>query len=80
MKTVRDAWLKARNEERLRPFAHFRPVDEVDFWRRGKCNGARPHIKGMFHGGGVVLGTSTAEIDEEDGSRKPRKVVWITHA
>ena len=27
----------------------------------------------------MVLATST-EIDEEDGSRKPRKVVWITHA
>ena len=27
----------------------------------------------------MVLTTST-EIDEEDGSRKPRKVVWIIHA
>ena len=79
--------MKARNEERLkrasrsrnRPLAHFRPGDEVDFWRRGKGKGARPHIKGRFHGGAVVLATST-EIDEEDGSRKPRKVVWITHA
>ena len=87
METARDAWLKARNEERLkraprarnRPWAHFRPGDEVDFWRRGKGKGARPHIKGRFHGGAVVLATST-EIDEEDGSRKSRKVVWITHA
>ena len=44
METARDAWLKARNEERIkrasrsrnRPLAHFRPGDEVDFWRRGK--------------------------------------------
>ena len=79
METARDAWLNARNEERLkrasrarnRPLAHFRPCDEVDFWRRGKGKGARPHIKGRFHGGAVVLATST-EIDEEDGSRKPR--------
>ena len=27
----------------------------------------------------MVLATST-EIDEEDGSRKPRKVIWIIHA
>ena len=87
MERARDAWLKARNEERLkrasrarnRPLAHFRSGDEVDFWRRGKGKGARPHIKGRFHGGAVVLATST-EIDEEDGSRKPRKVAWITHA
>ena len=87
METAREAWLNARNEERIkrasrsrnRPLAHFRPGDEVDFWRRGKGKGARPHIKGRFHGGAVVLATST-ENDEEDGSRKPRKVVWITHA
>ena len=76
METARDAWLKARNEERLkrnRPLAQFRPGDEVDFWTRGKRKSARPHIKGSFHGGAVVLATST-EIDEDDGSRKPRKV------
>ena len=87
METAREAWLKARNDARIkrasrsrdRPLARFRPGDEVDFWRRGKGKGTRPHIKGRFHGGAVVLATST-EIDEEDGSRKPRKVVWITHA
>ena len=87
METAREAWLKARNDARIkrasrsrdRPLAHFRPGDEGDFWRRGKGKGTRPHIKGRFHGGAVVLATST-EIDEEDGSRKPRKVVWITHA
>ena len=36
-------------------------------------------LQGRFRGGAVVLETST-KIDEEDGSRKPRKVVWITHA
>ena len=74
---------KVRNEERPkrasrarnRPLAHFRP----DFWRRSKVKGARPHIKGKFHGGAVVLETST-EIDEEYGSPKPRKVIWIIHA
>ena len=69
--TATDAWLKSRNEERLKrakngPLAHFRPGDEVDFWRRGKGT----HIKDRFHGRAVVLATST-EIDEEDGSRKP---------
>ena len=44
-----------------------------------KGKGARPHIKGRFHGGAVVLTTST-EIDEEDASRKPWKIIWITHA
>ena len=51
METARDAWLKVRNEERLkrasrarnRPLAHFRLGDEVDFWRRGKGKGTRPH-------------------------------------
>ena len=54
METARDAWLNARNEERLkrasrarnRPVTHFRPGDELDFWRRGKGKGPRPHIKG----------------------------------
>ena len=55
------------------------PGDEVDFWRRGKGKGARPHNKGRFHGGAVVLATST-ESNEEDGSRKPGRMVWITHA
>ena len=81
------AWLKERNEERLkrasrarnRPLAHFRPGDEVDFWIRGKGRGTRPDIKGKFRGGAVVLPTST-EIDEEDGSRKLRKFIWIIHA
>ena len=62
METSRDAWLKARSEDRLRrasrarnrPLAHFRPGDEVDFWTRGKGKGARPHIKGRFLGGAVV--------------------------
>ena len=75
METARDAWLKARNEERLRRasrarnrlLAHFRPDDEVDFWRRGTGKGARPHIKGRFHGGAVVLATST-EIGEHGTS------------
>ena len=73
--------LKRASRARNRSVAHFRLGDEVDFWRRGKgkSKGARPHIKGRFHGGAVVLATSM-EIDEEDGSRKPRKVVWITHA
>ena len=70
MGTARDAWLKERHEERLKrasrarnsPFAHSRPGDEVQFWRRGKGKGARPHIKGRFHGGAVLLATST-EID-----------------
>ena len=83
METARDAWLKVRNEERLKrasrarnsPLAHFRHGDEVDFWRRSKGKGTRPHIKGRFHGGAVVLATST-EIDEEDGFRKLRKVIW----
>ena len=87
METARDAWLKARNEERLkrasrvrnRPLAHFRHGDEVASWRLGKAKGARPHSKGSFHGGAVVLATRT-EIDEEDVYRKPRNVVWITHA
>ena len=61
------------------PLAHSSPGDEVDFWRRGEGKGARPHIKGKFRGGAAVLVTST-EIDEEDGSRKPRQVVWTTHA
>ena len=29
----------------------FQTGDEMDFWRRGKSKGARPHIKGRFHGG-----------------------------
>ena len=86
METGRDAWLKARYEERPkrasrarnRPLAHFRLGDEVVFCRRGKGSVARRHTKGRFHEGAVVLATST-EIGEEDGSRKPRKVVWITH-
>ena len=53
METARDAWLKACNVERPkrasrasnRLLAHFRPGDEVDLWRRGKCKGARRHIK-----------------------------------
>ena len=57
----------------------FQTCHEVTSGDAGKGKGARPHIKGRFHGGAVVLATST-EIDEEDGSRKPRKVVWITHA
>ena len=77
METARDTWLKVRNEERLKrasrarngPLVQFRLGDEVDFWRRGKGKGTRPHIKGRFHGGEVVLATST-EIVEEDGSRK----------
>ena len=87
METNRDAWHNARNEERLkrasrarnRPLAHFRSGADVDFWRRSKGKGARPHIKGRFHGGVVVLATST-EIDEEDASRKPQKIIWIPHA
>ena len=87
METARDAWLKVRHQGRLkraprarnRPLAHFRLGEEVDIWRRGKGKGTRPHIKGRFHGGAVVLATST-EIDEEDESRKPRRVVWIIHA
>ena len=51
----------------------------MDFWIRGKGKGTRPDIKGKFRGGAVVLPTST-EIDEEDGSRKPRKFIWIIHA
>ena len=77
MERARDAWLKAGNEERLRrascarnrPLARFRAGDEVDFWRRGTGKGTRPHVKGKFHGGVVVL-ASSAEIDKEDGPRQ----------
>ena len=76
MEAAGDAWLKARKEEGLkrasrarnRPLAYFRLGDDVDFWRRGKGKGARPHIKGRFHRGAAVLATNT-DIDEEDGSR-----------
>ena len=85
--TAREAWLKARSEERLkrslrarnRPLAHVTPGSEVDICRRCRGKGTRPHIKGRFHVGAVVLATS-AEIQIEDGSRKPRKVTWIIHA
>ena len=50
--------------------------DWVTTW---KAEGARRHIKGRFHGGGVVLATST-EIDEQHGARKPRKTIWAVHA
>ena len=66
--TQREKKLKRASRARNRPLAHFRPGDEVNFWRRGKGKGARPHIKGRFHRGAAVLATST-EIDEEDGSR-----------
>ena len=87
MDEARQAWLQAKNTARLNRAARarkrhqdtYRPGDEVDFWRRGKGRGTRPHVKGMFHGGAVVLATST-EIDSETGDRSPRKVVWIIHA
>ena len=70
METARDAWLKVRNEERLkrvsrariRPLAHFRFGDEVDFWRRGKGKGTRPHIKRQVSRRSSVVG-------DEDGNR-----------
>ena len=87
MDEARQAWLKVKNTDRLNRAARarqrhqdtYRPGDEVDFWRRGKGRGTRPHVKGMFHGGAIVLATST-EIDSETGDRTPRKVVWIIHA
>ena len=85
--TDRDAWLKVHNEElfkrasraRKRPLVHFRPGEEWTSGEVEKEKGTRPHIKGRFHEGAVVLSTST-EIDEEDEFPKPRKVVWRIHA
>ena len=66
--TARDAWLKARDKERLKRNSHL--SDLATKWtsgRRDKGESALPypHIKGRFHGGAVVMATS-AEIDEED--------------
>ena len=61
---------------------HWHISDLETKWTSGDAVKAKVHdhtSKGRFHGGAVLLATRT-EIDEEDGSRKPLKVVWIIHA
>ena len=60
---------------------HWHISDLATNWTSGDAVKAKVHdhtSKAGVHGGAVVLATST-EIDEEDGSRNPRKVIWIIH-
>ena len=79
METARDAQPKARNEERLkrasrarnRPLAHLRLATKWTSGDEAKAR-VRDHTSKAGFTEAVVLATST-EIDEEDGSRKPRQ-------
>ena len=85
---IRVAWLKARTKERLKRASRAgkKTLGTFQTWRRSglletkqRQRRATTHQRQVSRRSCAARATST-EIDDEDGSRKPRNVVWITHA